>query len=250
VARRLTDRGHPVVTVDLRGHGRSSKPDGPYDVPTVAGDLAALITMLRIDRPVVVGQSWGGNIALELGARYPTSVHGLVCVDGGWIELARAFPSWDTCWAALAPPHLLGLPAVEIEARLRSAHPDWSDSGVRSTLANFELRPDGTIAPWLTRDRHRAILRGLWEHRPSERYRVATVPVLLVPAEAPGEDPDRAADRRRAVAGALAALPNARAQWFTGDHDLHVQQPDALAEVIAGFLASDEAPAPAGGATP
>ena len=71
VAARLVDRGLPAVTVDLRGHGRSSKPDGPYDVPTVADDVAALIAGLGLARPVVAGQSWGGNVAVELGARHP-----------------------------------------------------------------------------------------------------------------------------------------------------------------------------------
>ena len=48
VAARLVTYGHPVVSVDLRGHGRSSKPDGPYDVATVADDLAALIDALGL----------------------------------------------------------------------------------------------------------------------------------------------------------------------------------------------------------
>ena len=40
VACELSDRGHLAVTVDLRGHGRSAKPDGPYDMATVADDVA------------------------------------------------------------------------------------------------------------------------------------------------------------------------------------------------------------------
>lgn len=243
VASRLTERGHPVVTVDLRGHGRSSKPDGPFDVPTVADDVAAVITTLGLDRPVVAGQSWGGNVVLELAARRPELVRGIACVDGGWIELRRRFATWEACRAALAPPHLVGRPAADMEAHLRARHPDWPESGIRGAMANFEVRADGTIAPWLTFERHMAVLRALWDHRPSQRYPDVALPVLLVPARHPdGEDPERAADKARDVDEAAAAIPTARLRWFTGDHDIHAQHPNELADVMSelereGFFA-------------
>ena len=114
VACELSDRGHVAVTVDLRGHGRSSKPDGPYDMATVADDLAAVIRSLGLERPVVAGQSWGGNVVLELGWRHPAAVRGIICVDGGIIELADWFPSWEACVAALTPPRLDHLTPAEL----------------------------------------------------------------------------------------------------------------------------------------
>ena len=183
VAALLAAAGHLVATVDLRGHGRSSKPDGPYDVPTVADDVAAVIAALSLDRPIVAGQSWGGNVALDLAARHPGSVRGVVCVDGGWLEPSAVFPDWEACLRTLAPPRLVGRPLAEIEGYLRSAHTDWPETGIRGSLANFEVRPDGTVAPWLTYDRHVAILRGLWEHHPSAVYPRVAAPVLLAPAD-------------------------------------------------------------------
>ena len=225
VADRLGEAGATALTVDLRGHGRSSKPDGPFDVPTVAGDLATLIEQLGLDRPVVAGQSWGGNVAVELAGRHPDLVRGIVCVDGGWLELSREFAGWDACRSALAPPRLLGRRLEEVEGYVRSAHPDWPESGIRGVLANFEVRPDGTIAPWLTYERHIEVLRGLWEHHPSTRYASIGVPVLLVPAVADGGSrPDEAASdrtrrKRRDVEAAAAAIPNAQVRWLAGDHD-------------------------------
>ena len=230
VADGLATSGHPVIAVDLRGHGRSSKPDGPYDVPTVADDLAVLIERLGLDRPIVAGQSWGGNVALELAARHPDATRGIVCVDGGWFEPSRDFPDWDACRAALAPPRLVGRPLADVEERVRSAHPDWPESGIRGILANFEVRPDGTVAPWLTYDRHIAVLRGLWEHHPSEHYRALAVPVLLVPADR-GET-DRTRSTRRDVETAAAAIPQVRVRWFVGDHDIHAQHPGELSSVM------------------
>jgi pimeloyl-ACP methyl ester carboxylesterase len=232
VAEDLVAHGHPVATVDLRGHGRSSKPDGPFDVPTVADDVAVLIDALRLDRPVVAGQSWGGNVVLELAARHPSATRGIVCVDGGWLEPSRAFPDWETCREILSPPPLKGHPFVELEAYVRSARSDWPETAIRGALANFEVREDGTIAPWLTFDRHIAVLRGLWDHHPSERYDGLAVPVLLLPVE--GEPGDADATRRKHddIDAAARAIPNVRVCWFTGDHDIHAQRPDEVAAVM------------------
>lgn len=245
VAEGLAAASHPVVTVDLRGHGRSSKPDEPYDVPTVADDVATVVAALGLDRPVVAGQSWGGNVVLEMAARHPGAVRGIVCVDGGWLEPSAVFPDWEACLRALAPPRLVGRPVAEIEGYLRSAHRGWPEAGIRGTLANFEVRPDGTVAPWLTYDRHVAILRGLWEHHPPAAYPRVTAPVLLVPAGpvpagATGTDtgaPDSTARKRHDVEAALAALPNARVRWVAGDHDLHVQHPHELAGAMLDMAA-------------
>src|SRR4051812_44231030 len=184
VATRLAQRGHASAAVDQRGHGQSPKPDDGYDMATVTADLADLIKREGWDRPVAVGQSWGGNVVVELGWRFPELVRGVVGVDGGAIDLASGFPTWEACRAALTPPPLAGTPLVELERRFRSAHPDWPETGITGTLANFEVRADGTVAPWLTLDRHLQILRALWEHEPLRRLADMQVPVLLVPAHA------------------------------------------------------------------
>jgi len=230
VAAVVTEAGHSALTVDLRGHGRSSKPDGPYDVPTVADDLAALIAGLGLDRPIVAGQSWGGNVAIELAARHPFTTRGIVCVDGGWLEPSRAFPDWEACRRALSPPRLAGRHLAEVEGYVRSTHPDWPETGIRGTLANFEVRDDGTIAPWLTFERHLLVLRGLWEHHPSAHYSEVGVPVLLLPVD--GGAADGTGRKRHDVEGALAAIPRARVRWLAGDHDIHAQHPGEVAGVM------------------
>jgi pimeloyl-ACP methyl ester carboxylesterase len=229
----LCARGYPSVAMDLRGHGRSDKPDDGYGFETVTADLVSAIDALGLDRPIVVGQSWGGNVVLELGIRNPDRVRGVVAVDGGTIELSAVFPDWDTCATALAPPRLIGTPVEQVEGWVRGAHPDWPESGIAGTLANFEVRADGTIAPWLTRERHMKILCSLWEHHPSQRYASVAVPVMLMPAEGPHDEPDRVHQRRRSIELAQSAIPSARVRWFRpGDHDLHAQHPAEVADAI------------------
>jgi len=236
VAAELVAAGHPAYTVDLRGHGRSSKPNGPYDVPTVAADVAILIECLGLDRPVVAGQSWGGNVVLELAARRADLLRGVACVDGGWLEPSREFADWDACREALSPPRLAGRRLVEIEGYMRSAHADWPETGIQGVLGNFEIRSDGTVAPWLTFDRHIKVLRGMWEHHPSELYSGLAVPVLLAPADGGGGD--RVVRKRRDVEAAATIIPDARVRWFTGDHDIHAQHPAELAGVMDDLCAN------------
>jgi pimeloyl-ACP methyl ester carboxylesterase len=240
VARRLVEAGHEVVAVDQRGHGRSEQvPDG-YTTERCAADLAELCAALGLvaDRePVAVGQSWGGNVVLTLAARHG-GVAGLGLVDGGWIALRERFPTFDECWAALAPPRFDGLTLETFRDRLRAWHPDWSAEGIDGTLGNLAVRPDGTAVPCLEREHHQEILRSLWEGDPRSLYAQVGVPVLLAPAVPPGEDhPSRAAPR-----AALELLPDAAVSWYEGaDHDLHAQQPDRLTADLLALVERVEA---------
>src|ERR1700710_2896398 len=64
---------HQVVYVDHRGHGRSDQRDDPsgWDLDTWADDVARLSDALGIERPVVLGTSFGGFVAIRYAARHP-----------------------------------------------------------------------------------------------------------------------------------------------------------------------------------
>ncbi|HUW04195.1 MAG TPA: alpha/beta hydrolase [Acidimicrobiales bacterium] len=70
-----------VVSVDLRGHGASDKPEGDYSIATFAADIAAFGDALGLDRPVIVGHSMGGAIAFHVARDHPGATRGVVGVD-------------------------------------------------------------------------------------------------------------------------------------------------------------------------
>jgi pimeloyl-ACP methyl ester carboxylesterase len=81
-----------VYLYDLRGHGLSSIPESPYRVVDHVADLLALLAHWEIDEPVhLVGNSFGGLIALELVRRQPERVGSLLLIEAhfpvaGWGE--------------------------------------------------------------------------------------------------------------------------------------------------------------------
>lgn len=244
VARQLQAAGHAVYAVDQRGHGLSDKPaadadalpSGPYDFGTVAEDLVLLCDALALSAPIIAGQSWGGNVVLEFGARYPTHAAGLVMVDGGFLDLqARAAVTWEQIADQLRPPPLAGTQRSALQQRLAAWHPDWSQEGIDATLANFEMLPDGSIRPWLTLDRHMRILRSLWDQRPPQLYGQVQTPVLIAAAE-DADNPEWLAIKHRQVAAAASALPHVQVQWFAATaHDIHVHRPQELAALMLAW---------------
>jgi pimeloyl-ACP methyl ester carboxylesterase len=74
-------RRHRTVAVDLRGHGASDKPVQDYTVAAFADDLTWLAHELGLHRPIVIGHSLGGVIALALAARRPELPLAIVACD-------------------------------------------------------------------------------------------------------------------------------------------------------------------------
>ena len=72
---------HQVVVVDLQGHGRTADIDRPIDLGLMAGDVAALIDHLQLDKPDLVGYSLGGGVALQTALKYPDKIRRLVLVS-------------------------------------------------------------------------------------------------------------------------------------------------------------------------
>ena len=76
----LVDRRR-VITVDLRGHGESSRPSSGYGIPQLAADVAALIEALALPPTDVVGLSLGGMVAFQLAVDRPELVRSLVIIN-------------------------------------------------------------------------------------------------------------------------------------------------------------------------
>ena len=235
VAAGLADLGHRVVAYDQRGHGQSERAADGFPWDGVVADLADVVGALDLDRPVAVGQSWGGNVVLQAAADVPEVLRGVMTVDGGFFDLQAQFDDADAAWEALTPPPLEGVTYAEVRDRMADRFAGWPPAALRGQLANFTRTVDGAAAPCLRRDDHERVVRAMWEQRPADVAARAQVPVLLGPvAGADGPRPDRGP----AVAAVADALPSGRVHWFAdADHDVHAQRPHEVVAVLRGALA-------------
>lgn len=77
---RLSDIAQ-VVLLDLRGHGRSSRSEpSRWNLDTWADDVAGFCRVLEIDRPVILGTSFGGFVAQALASRHPDLASKLILI--------------------------------------------------------------------------------------------------------------------------------------------------------------------------
>lgn len=236
-----------VVAYDQRGHAESEKPDLGYDLPTMLDDLSGLMQALDIRRPLLVGHSWGANLALAYAASHPDDCNGLVLVDGG-ISDFRDMPGgadWENVKRELAPPDLSRYKLSDMLSRMGSGPlchlpESFLENFARSMM---DVQPDGTIRARLTRDHHLDILHIMFEMHTAELLSKVKCPVLAVQAvsgEPPGEREASFLRSKKLGAERLErALPQAKVVWMENTiHDIPLHKPELLAHEIMTFMSS------------
>lgn len=112
------------VTLDLRGHGASGKPEHGYLYDDYIGDLDRVLAHLNIDRPLIMGHSLGGLVTLWWAAQHPRRGAALVIEDSP-LRSGEGFRDAFDNWI-----HLNGMPEAELRAHYASEHPHWKDAVV------------------------------------------------------------------------------------------------------------------------
>ncbi len=124
---RLAARYH-VFAPDTRGHGGTANPAGRLGYDMFADDVAAFIDALKLEHPLILGYSDGGQAALEFGLRHPGIARALVL--GGTVS--RPTPAYIeglTAWGFPAPGEVDFGKLAEVWGEhfeaLKTMHCDW-----------------------------------------------------------------------------------------------------------------------------
>ncbi|MFQ5492109.1 MAG: alpha/beta fold hydrolase [Phycisphaerae bacterium] len=105
----VLSRSYRSVAYDLRGHGYSELTPNGYTSRDLAGDLLALLDHLGIDKPRIIGHSFGGSVALHFAQLYPDRTSGVILCDTGFAALRhlrriKEWSGWET-WKEELPKY-------------------------------------------------------------------------------------------------------------------------------------------------
>lgn len=209
-----------VIAVDLRGHGRSDKPAGPYSVADFSADIATLIRSLDAGPAHIVGLSLGGAVAFQLAIDAPSLVRSLVIINSG----PSFVVNWQIRFAVFLRLFMLkviGLKGLGAMIAKRLFPKPGQEPLRRAFLEHFVTNDPRA---------YEASTRALVGWTVADRLAEVTCPVLVISG-------DRDYTPVALKAAYVARLPDARLVVI-GDagHACTIEQPDQVNQVLRQFL--------------
>lgn len=209
------------ITIDLRGHGNSSRPSHGYLYDDYVSDLDGVLDALEMKRPLIVGHSLGGIVALWWASRHPDGAAALVIEDSPLRSGQSFMPAFDN-WLELN-----AMPPDRLRERYAAENPHWSPellnerTALMSTTARnvfVELRADSLAHHGVDRI---AEIEGIQS------------PTLLIHGDLESGGMVVPSDAEAFVA----RLPNTRAVRIPGGgHTLHRERRDEFLAAALPFL--------------
>jgi pimeloyl-ACP methyl ester carboxylesterase len=237
---RLLQRTYSVLAPDLPGHGSSSNPIGDYSLGSHASSMRDLLDLLSIERVTVVGQSFGGGVAMQFAYQFPSRCERLVLVDAGglgrevtWILRLATVPAAEYVMPVLFPAFMRrwGDPV----ARFLS---DWgihNASAAEMWRSYRSLTDPGNRAAFVRSARAVIDPGGQSVSAVNRLFLVAQMPTLIV-----WGDQDKIIPLVHA-SQAHEAIPNSRLEVMEGaGHNPHMEDPARFADILEDFLNTTE----------
>jgi pimeloyl-ACP methyl ester carboxylesterase len=213
------------IALDLRGHGRSECPPGPWSMQDSVDDVVAFIEHAGAAPCHLAGMSWGGMIAVRVGVQRPDLVRSLVLVDTSagaerpeWAELERWYMS-QLSEQGMTDELIASSVPLLFGERYQKEHPE----GIAVYYDRLRtMDPNGAVEGLRAVIERDSVLDKLGEIR---------VPALVIHGEADASIPMSEAEAIcSGIAGAeLVRIPDA-------GHSTPLEAPDAVNVALAEFL--------------
>jgi len=225
-----------LIILDLRGHGASSKPECCYARFDFAYDVKLLLDTLHVDEADIVGHSLGSIVAQTFAEFWPAATRRLVLISSAGASFA---PSGAPC--SLTASQKSGLDFAALAQLKDPIDPDsafmreWWRESIRINPEFFSNRQRHDAA---------AIPAGVWRAIADQSLICVDFQSMLPRIRAPtlliwgARDPLAAGPGRDAL---RAGIAQAQVRTFPSlGHDLFWEDPQAVADVMIGFLAKGE----------
>ncbi|MGY8526344.1 3-oxoadipate enol-lactonase [Paracidovorax citrulli] len=220
-AAHLADR-HRVVRVDLRGHGQSDAPVGPYTMVQMADDIVALMDGLDVPQAHYVGLSIGGMIGQVLGVRYPERFHSLTLADTSSHTPMEAHPMWHERIGSVEAHGMAGVADATLNR--------WFTEPYRAAHADVVEKIRAMVLATPVRGYVGASLAILGFDQASALPRIHCPTLVIVGDQDPGCPVEQARAIAQAIPGAqFEILPDAA-------HIGPIEQPERFHAVLDAFL--------------
>lgn len=214
-------RNFRVITLDVRGHGQTNKPAGPYSIPLFAEDTAEFMKILQIESAHVVGISMGGMIAFQLALIVPERIRSLVIANTGSELIVRTLRDFLMVSQRKLIVRLLGMRKMgEVLSKRLFPEP------------RFEELRRIFVERWAENDprAYRDSMQGLLGWSVTDRLSSIHCPTLILSAD---QDYTPVAIKEAIVAkmpnAKLAVIPNSR-------HAVPVERPEEFNQIVGEFL--------------
>ncbi|GCE10615.1 alpha/beta fold hydrolase [Tengunoibacter tsumagoiensis] len=238
-----------VFAFDLRGHGASEQSADGYDLITVAEDVISGMARLGLGQVALVGHGWGARVALVIASRHQALISHLILIDCPHVE-PRHWPGMtrERFIREQMEPEIYVSRARYLQEWQNELDPIWSPMIEEIVMTYVTLLSDGRLVNLLQAEHQRQIRSSLWDDRAVSYYPRLQCPVLLIPAASqpiPGEEPpehlEQAAEfsaaKGQMAAQVARAIPHCSVYWMAETaHDIQLQRPQLLADIMLAFL--------------
>ena len=207
-----------ILNYDMRGHGKSAAPQGPYTLEMLADDVLGLMKELGIKRATYMGLSIGGMIGQTLALKRPELFDKMVLADTSHAQPPEAIKQWEE---RIRVAQTQGMKALVPSTMERWFTPSFRDSPPAKKIA--KLIEDTPVAGYV------GCGQAIMKLNTTARLKDIKLPVLAIAGEADPSAPGTRHIGENVPGAKLVMIPKAA-------HIANIERPETFNQALRAFL--------------